>query len=829
MKKVTFHLLANAHLDPVWLWDWREGLNEGIITVRAVLDLMDKNPELTFMRGESAIYEHIEKTEPETFDRIRKKIREGRWEIIGGSYIQPDTNLTGTETMVRHYTVAQTYFRKTFGHVPRIAWAADSFGHSGGLPEILVNAGMTGFACTRPMPGDMDLEHPAFWWEGESGARVLGYRPQVGWYGTNRDEVFRRFDEYMKANDKHGAQNIGFFYGVGNHGGGPTRRQLDDIRDWASRHPEVDVIHSGLHRLFDALTAEEKEREIPYPVKRGELNFCLRGCYVSVAKFKFPYRRAEAQVAQSEKTDAIISAALDRPAQDMTEAWKSVLFNSFHDILPGTSIERAFDDQIAWVGSAYHAAQRVQLNALNALAAQVDTSVPKAEGDYPTRIPLLVWNPNPMEYSGPVELEGSLDYRPITDFENKAGEIPVELVGPNGKAVPFQVIHHEHNAMHDLPWRRRVVFQAQLPPLSWSVYQLGWARKKHKIVIGAKPAAVAKPGTIQNSFYRIAARKGAGALQIFHKGKPMFPGMGFSVIRVNDPEGSWGGRTDMQLDTPAKSIQEKFKITAVELTEQGPERAAVWVRFAGRQSRLDLTFHLARGREVVDVRARVFWNERNSRLKLVFPVAGCTAEFEVPGGHAQRGVVGEVPALRWARVFGKARPFGFASDSLYGFKCEKNAFQVSIVRASHYAGGANSELGLGDEIWRPAVDAGELNFRFLITADLASVPRLAQELDQPIVHQPVPAHAGMLPASGSLFSLQPAHVGLLALKPAEKGRGFVVRVQEIAGKNATVSGSWLNQSLQFGMIPPWSIRSFLLTRQGKTWNVKPVDALESAS
>ena len=297
------------------------------------------------------------------------------------------------------------------------------------------------------------------------------------------------------------------------------------------------------------------------------------------------------------------------------------------------------------------------------------------------------------------------------------------------------------------------------------------------------------------------------------------------MIKVADKWGSWGGPGDRDLDTPAKAIQEKWKITEVELIEKGPERASVWVRFSGKQSRIDLTFLLTRQRDVVDVRARVFWNERGSRLKLVFPVADCSADFEVPGGHAQRGPLGEVPALRWARVKGKGGSFGFASDSLYGFKCEKNAFQVSVVRASHYA--SSVDAAAGAEIWRPAVDAGELNFRFLLTTDLAALPRLAQELDQPLVNQPVPPHAGELATSGSFFTLKPANVQLLALKPAENGGGLVVRVQETAGKVAEVSGSWLNQTLRFGMIPPWSIRSFLLTRQGKTWNVKPIDSLES--
>ncbi|MDD5261783.1 MAG: alpha-mannosidase, partial [Methylacidiphilales bacterium] len=480
MKKIVFHLLANAHLDPVWLWDWREGLNEGIITTRTMLDLMDEDPKLTFMRGEAAIYQHIQEQDPATFARIQERVREGRWDVVGGTYIQPDTNLSSTETMARHFTVAQNYFRAAFGRAPRVAWAADSFGHSGGLPEIMAGAGITGFAFTRPESHILALEHPAFWWESASGAKVLAYRPTVGWYGTNRDEVFRRFDGQLELNEKFPAQNIGFFYGVGNHGGGATRRQLDDIRSWVDKHPGVEVVHSGLHRFFDELAAEEKERKNPYPVHRGELNFCLRGCYVSVAKFKFPYRRTEAQLVQSEKTDAIISASLNRPAQDLSAAWKSVLFNSFHDILPGTSIERAFEDQLAWLGSAYHDAQRVQLNALNALAARVDTTVPKPEGDHPSRVAFLVWNPHPHEYSGPVELEASLDYRPLFQYEDRPEQVPVELFGPEGRPVPFQIIHHEHLAMMNVPWRKRVVFQAKLPPMSWSVFQVGLAKKMKK-------------------------------------------------------------------------------------------------------------------------------------------------------------------------------------------------------------------------------------------------------------------------------------------------------------------------------------------------------------
>jgi alpha-mannosidase len=176
---------------------------------------------------------------------------------------------------MRHFEHGREYFRSRFGRVPRVAWAADSFGHSSGLPEILAKSGITGFAFTRPGPEQLALKLPAFWWESPSGARVLAYRPIWGWYGSERDEICRRMDAYRENAQGLPVQHVGCFYGVGNHGGGPTRRHLADIRRWADRNRDVEVVHSGLHRFFDALAATEREVKGGYPVHRGELNFCL--------------------------------------------------------------------------------------------------------------------------------------------------------------------------------------------------------------------------------------------------------------------------------------------------------------------------------------------------------------------------------------------------------------------------------------------------------------------------------------------------------------------------------------------------------------------------
>ncbi len=205
---MQFHLIANSHLDPVWLWDWREGFNEAISTVRTVLDLMDENKSLTYIRGESAIYRYIEETDPATFKRIAEQVAAGRWDVVGGTYIQPDTNLAEAQTLSRQSTEGQRYFESRFGRRVTAAWQADSFGHTAGLPEILASDGIESFAFTRPDKKVLPLSSPAFWWEGPAGSRILAYRPLVGWYGSERDEIPRRMDGLLDAAHKSSLRNV---------------------------------------------------------------------------------------------------------------------------------------------------------------------------------------------------------------------------------------------------------------------------------------------------------------------------------------------------------------------------------------------------------------------------------------------------------------------------------------------------------------------------------------------------------------------------------------------------------------------------------------------
>ncbi len=809
-KNIVLHLLPNAHLDPVWLWDWREGLHEGIATCRAVLDLMDEFPELTFIRGEAAVYAHLQRHAPDLFARVQRHVREGRWDAVGGVFVQPDTNLPATETFVRHFLRGIRYFRDTLGVRIRAGWAADSFGHSAGLPDILAAAGIESYAFTRPSTRETPIPLPAFWWQGAGGSRVLAYRPPVGWYGCERDEISRRLDDTLAHAASSPLANIGVFYGLGNHGGGPSRRQIEDIRRWTAAHPEVTVRHGTLHGLFEALHREIAARGRDFlPVHTGELNFCLRGCYASAAKIKFAFRKTEAALSRAETAAAAVSALTGAAATPLHEPWDGLLFNSFHDVVPGTLIERACDDQLAWLGHVRHVAATTETDALTRLAGEIDTRVKPARGDRPSVVPILVWNPHPHPFHGHVELEEHLDGRPLFDYLNRPHEVPIDVRDPAGHAIPFQEIQTECTVFPHLPWRKRVAIPVTLPALGWAVYTLGLGE-------GGKDAKPPPPkpvpsGVIRNGFFSLSAKAGGRAIRIRHADGRLFTTL--ALATVADPWGSWGGMDEEPESLDLSTVRHVWMLTAVDTLEQGSQRAVLATRWTGGRSELELRLTLWCDRPAVDLEARVLWNERSARLKLTMANAGDSAEYEVPGGTVSRGSVGEVPGGRWVRT----GALGFASDALYNFNLKKKTLQATICRASRYAN--DTTAGPDALPWMPVVDRGELKFKALLTSDRSAVPRLAAELERPPITLPVPASPGKRPRTGSVLRIGPG-AELLALKPAEDGKGLMLRLMGAATRRLSLT--WLGEKMALGLIRKGEIATWRLAR-GKALRVNAVE------
>jgi alpha-mannosidase len=495
-----------------------------------------------------------------------------------------------------------------------------------------------------------------------------------------------------------------------------------------------------------------------------------------------------------------------------------VLFSSFHDILPGSSIERAYDDQREWLGGAVHAASRVEHAALNTLTAHLDTRVELPKGDMPGPAVLAVFNPHPYEYRGPVELEASLDYRPVWAYANRPGELPVEVRGPDKKPMAYQMIATEHTSLPTLPWRKRVILPAVLPPLGWSVFEMQWMEGARK---PTSPASVRAEGNrITNGVYTVTAKKGAAGVQVLLRGKPVFSGAGLQAITVDDPWGSWGNMDELPEAMNLSDVRHSWSVTQVEVLESGPERTSLRVRLEGGASRLDLTFALCRKRVAVDVSVRLFWNERSARLKLVMPVGASAAEYEVPGGVVRRGELGEVPGGRWVRTHGGK--FGFASDALYCFDLTRGALRATLVRSSRYANDVKTAPEAEHRL--PPTDVGEHRFQFVLTPGGSELPRLATELEMPPISVTVAPHPGDLPRTGSLASLTPKTFRLLAVKPAQDGKGWIVRVQETAGKGGCPVLDWLGNEVKLGAVLARRIVSWRLRKNGGRWLAERVSA-----
>jgi alpha-mannosidase len=491
-----------------------------------------------------------------------------------------------------------------------------------------------------------------------------------------------------------------------------------------------------------------------------------------------------------------------------------VLFNSFHDILPGSSIERAYDEQREWLGGAIHTARAIESTALNALTARIDTSVPAAKGDHPGPAVMVVFNPHPHTYRGAIELEATLDYRPIWSYNNRADELPVEVRGADRQPMPHQLIATEHSCMPMLPWRKRVVLPVTLPPLGWSVFEMQWVEGARR---PKSPSPVCARGTmITNGVYAVSARLGAEGVRILRGGRPVFGTAGLHAITVDDPWGSWGDMQEQPEFMNLSDVRHQWSVTQVETLERGPERATLWVRLEGGASRLDLSFSLCRQRAAVDVSARLFWNERSARLKLVMPVKATDADYEVPGGTVRRGDLGEVPGGRWVRA--RSADFGFASDAVYAFDLKGGALRATLVRATRYANDVKTDPETVP--WLPATDVGEHRFKFVLASGDKELQRLAAELEMPPVVVTAATHTGDLPRAGSLAALTPETFRLLAIKPTNDGCGWIVRVQETAGKRGCPVLVWLGQKMTLDAVDAHRIVTWRLREKGGRWQAR---------
>jgi alpha-mannosidase len=760
--KPTVHLICGAHLDPVWQWRWEEGASEAISTFRVAAGILNERRDLVFCHNEAVLYRWVERLDPALFREIGRLIRAGRWAVSGGWYLQPDANLPGIESTIRQIAEGRAYFYEKFGVVPRVAYNFDSFGHGAGLPQVLRRAGYEMYIHMRPQAGELELPSDLYRWRGADGSEILAYRIAVGLYHTEYGNIRDRLEKGVALALERG-RDVPVFWGIGDHGGGPTRKDLETIDRFRRDEKRVRIIHSTPDRFLAAV----KEAGRKAPIFRGDLQHCFTGCYTSLSRLK---RRAVHSLGLLTQTEALRAASwwslgLDYPEDKLRGAWRGHLFNDFHDILPGSCVEAAEKDALDLYGKVEAEARCLRLDAA---AAWARTCLLGAE------IPLTVLNANPALRRVPVEAEFMIEHRP-----KWTGTWHTRVIDAAGHAV----ISQEEQPEPLLPfngWRRKTVFMADLPAVGASFYAV-------EPVEDAAPNAAIPADEASNDRRRALSGE---------------EGLPFLALLVDDDGDSWGSDR-----WSYRNVEDVFRPQRpARIVESGPVRTVTEYGLASRRSRIIVRLMSYPDWPVLELRLRIQWNEARKRLKLAFPTGMTAAGLycEVSGGAVLRPADGQEHVHgRWCvaeDLFnGKRRAFGIAHSGLHGVDFSNGEIRLSVLRASAYCHEQGFKIGPGPE--RKYADQGIHDIRLaLMTGAPAEVrralPGLADWLAAPpVVYAHLPfgtfgkKSAAALSAKkgrlGSIIEIAPANVRLLALKRSWDGRTLVVRMQETLGKRTS--------------------------------------------
>jgi alpha-mannosidase len=806
-KQFTVYLVGNAHIDLAWLWRTNETVKIAANTFRSVLNNMAVHPELVYAQSQAQAYQWVEKTDPQLFEDIRAAVRSGHWDIVGGMWSEPDCNLPGGESWVRHILYAQEYFQDRFGVAPWLGWNPDSFGYNANMPQLFSRAGLKAF-ITQKISWNHETRFPwhLFWWEAADGSRILTYFP-TGSY-VEKVEPERMLNQLLDFEHATGFKETLALIGFGNHGGGPNLPMLERA-EMLSRQPAFPNV--AFIRPHDYIELMMQKDLSDLPVWKGELYLeNHRGTYTTQSDTKRNNRELEGLLETSEKAAAAASLfGLAYPSDDIERAWRTVLLNQFHDILPGSSITPVYYDAARTYAQARTLADRALHRSLTALVEKLGF---EREG-WRT---VAVFNPLSWERDGIVRV-------PLEPGSPPA----VRVIGPAATEIPSSIVTSDDGL------QRHLLFNAR------SVPSVGL--KRYVIEAADAPAKkqnVAQGTTIENEFLIVEVNAETGNIsRIYDKvngWEVLASGAEGNVIELHENLPSFWDAWNIGYSGRMWTVD---KADSVEVIEANAVRSVIRVKksFRGlsKVSRAPTedfpsTFFvqdiiLYSGRPAVDVSMRIDWWEDHTLLKVAFPLAvhAPKATYEIPYGTIERSTAREtlweqarfeVPVHRWADISDGEYGVSLLNDSKYGMDIHGNVMRLTLLTSP---------------LWPdPMADRGIHRINFAVYPHAgdwrdAGTVQLAQELNMPMRTCDVAVAAGgkyarlqlpsadeidtaeaqvMMSAGGlvfvedqqapalslegpfSLASIDAGNVVISTLKRAEDGDGIVIRFVETEGR-----------------------------------------------
>ena len=796
MKTKTVHLVSNAHIDPVWQWDVEEGIGTALATFRCAARFCEENEGYVFNHNEAVLYRWVERYDPPLFERIRRLVAAGKWVVMGGFELQPDCVMPSGEAYIRLIQRGRAYFAEKFGVRSRTAVNFDSFGHNRGLVQILAKCGYDAYLFMRPEAHKAALPED-FVWVGYDGSEILAHRLSTG-YNSPLGENRRELEGWLRGRT---VRNLELYtWGVGNHGGGPSQKDIDDIAALIREQgfPDTEFIHSSPDRYFDELRAALKQGAQPLERIGHSLARSNVGCYTSMAELKKLNRQIESALVFAEKISvaAMLSQGAAYPEEELDRAWEALAFLQFHDVLPGTHTQPVQRGMLHKAGYAMELARGVSRDAFFHL---LNAQAPVAPGV----IPIFVFNPHPYPVTDVVECEYILQ-----DQNWNKNTVTRVRVTKDGAPVPAQII--KEDSAIPIDWRKKAALWATLPPYSMSRYDC------EMYTVPAEQTRFPQDTVFEGDALRCVFNPESGFIDSVTADGRAFamPSLG-QIWLYADDEDPWHMRSD-HIDRALRPLEHVKG--SLRVIEDGDVMRVYESVFEAPGVRAVVRTRLPRrGREItLDV-----------ELLNTLPDTMIKLKIDAAHEHAKlwsEGMFGLEPALndggenvsqRFDIIRSADWSIGVVNDGVYGGSFSGGVLYKNLLRSPAFCAHPIEDRQIfSDERDHPRMGIGRHNYRFTLLFFPAGegffeTARRAQTLHEapmavncfPPERPPQGKRHGALALEGRVI--------LSALKKARQGGGLVVRLYEPAGKP---EGFTLRQDeLSFyDVLRPFEVKTYLV-------------------
>lgn len=759
----TIHIVPQSHIDVVWLWRYDpETIHRCCkMTYTQALDNMDRFPDYTFCQSQVPLYEPLETIYPDIYRRIKEYVRQGRWEIVGGMYVEPEGGEPSGESWVRQCVMGKRWFQKKFGLDITTGWQPDAWGHPAQLPQIMAKSGINSYLWRRGDAGGPrnNVSEKLFWWQAPDGSKVFAYRfvdPEHPPYPEWKNNV-------QISRQKYHLNDTMIVIGWGDHGGGPSDKDIQITQEFARSVPSNIKVKFG---VFGEYVKSVLQQNPQLPTIKGDLGYELQGDLTNVGEIKKSNRECENLLLSAEKWASVAAQwfSFEYPQEEFAEAWKKLLFNQFHDILGGSLIPEAIGDAMQYYQSVRDSGAYITNSALQSIVKSIH-----AEGDSQAIVAF-----NSLSWKRTDAVETTVEF----------SQAPQNLVikDERGNALPLQILDRAEKKGKS---QIRCLFIARdVPSVGYKTFFLNDAKD------APTPSSTLSAGEnkIENEFFLVEVNPYTGCLKrIYDKRneREMLPESGEAndLVAIED-EGDSEGRFVLRSDVagrPPGRAESVHTLQSIRVVENGPARAIIRIEKKYQNSLFTQDVILYAGVDRVDFNLSMDWRDVERMIKIAFPFAlkNPQAVYEVPFAAAPYPANGmEYPAQKWVDLYSGGYGISLLNNGRYAHDVQENVIRLSVLRSPTHPA-CNTDEGKHTLGYSLYPHKGEWN--------QAPVAQQGYNFNNPLIAVAAPPQTGTSPQEKSFISIQPDNIILEAVKQAYDSNQTVLRLFEMNGQDASVT------------------------------------------